>query len=329
MVEFLVEHKTWLLIGSFIIALLLPALQHLSNIVSEHKAQKDQEKLMQENKALQKQVEVLSTQNVELSKQVSILDSKAEIIKGIGQNQLFATFYTEELSQNISSMWLKIMLKEEMEYAKLLPLAFAIEISFDKYNSNTTRFYITDAGTMANSKGKSTPVSSYRVVSGALKRKEDKIYSEMFAPSQKSLNEIVVPITIFEQDKMTIKQFQDYSIIFFLPDAIIDIATNLEFIINGWAILDQSINSAVWVRNPAKYSWYHVGNIENLKRSATNDPSVAPAFSLWPLNLFQGIPKKYSGFPGSVRPIFHVTHAEIKSEQDIQPDRVESGHVEK
>lgn len=313
-IDFLLEHKNWLLIGSLFIAVLIPVLQYLSNIVSEHKAQKDQEKLMQENKALQKQVETLSAQNVKLLKQVSILDNKAEKIKEIGTNQLLATFYTEELSQNISSMWFKIKLKEEIEYADLLPLVFAIEIAFDKYNSNTTRFYITDAGMVANSKEKRTPVSSYRIVSGALKRKEDKIYSEMFAPSQKSLNEIVVPITLFEQDKMTIKQFQDYSIIVFLPDSIINIATHLEFIINGWAILDQSINSAVWVQNPANYSWYHIGNIENLKRSATNDPSVAPAFSLWSLNLFQCIPKKYSGIPGGIRPNFHVTHAELKNE---------------
>ena len=315
--EFLANHNKLILLGTVILAIFLIGLQYLTSIVSDYKAQKDQAVLRSDNKVLKEEVKSLIEQNVALIKQVSVLDNKADLLNQIGTNQLLATFYTEELSQPIKNMWFRIVFNKMIPFSDLQPLNFAIELSFDPYNSQTTRFYVLDAGVRIKNddSGKDVAVSGYRIISGSLKKNGEDVYSEMFAPAKETIEDIVIPISLMNHGTMTLKHFQENSIIVFLPDSIINIAERIEFIINGWAILNQPISSAVWVKNPDRYSWEHVGNIGHLKRSAANDPKIAPAYSLWKINLFQGIPLKYSGIPGGVSPQISHTYRKLKKEE--------------
>ena len=86
--DFLANHSGVILFGTVLLAILLIGLQCLSNIVSDHKAQKDQDALRNDNKRLTNQVNSLLEQNSSLVKQVSVLDNKADLLKQIGTNQL-------------------------------------------------------------------------------------------------------------------------------------------------------------------------------------------------------------------------------------------------
>ena len=88
--DFLANHSGLLLLGTVILAFLLISLQYLSNIVSEHKAQKDQDVLRNDNKELKNEVKSLLDQNSALIKQVSVLDNKADLLKQIGTNAYFS-----------------------------------------------------------------------------------------------------------------------------------------------------------------------------------------------------------------------------------------------
>ncbi len=310
-IEIISEHKTLLLFISLVLAILLVALQFLSNVASEHKAEKDQRNLIKANKELQAQVNTLTGQNIKLLKQASVLEGKTDLLNKIGKTQLFATFYTEELSQPIREMWFKISFKKEVEYLRLLTQHFAFEISFDRDNSKTERFFVTDGGLKRHKKGKEINLSSFRITSDSMRKESDQVHSQMFAPGQQTLKDIVVPVSLSDSDQMTIKNFQGMAVIVFLPEQIIDLADKVEFIVNEWAILDQPIKSAVWV--PSKLNWAGIGEIVDLKRSAANDPKDAPAYSLWQIDLFNKIPKKYPGMSEGHKPLINVINPKSKS----------------
>jgi len=294
MLDYLAAHKNVILLASFVLAFLLLAAQYLSNAASEYKSQKDQEKLLDDNKKAEKQIEQLTDQNVKLLGKISILENKTELLNEIGKTQLQATFYTEELDQKVQSMSVKIRFEKQIKYAELLPYHFMIILMFEKPNAQRVErvFYIQDGG--LRKAGGDNPIPASYKISRYLRSNKEKIDSLIFSNSQVFINEISVPIVWENHETMKIKDFHDQAVIFHLPDSILKLAKSVEFVINDWVVLDKRTETAVWV--PQVVVWPPIGKINDLKRSALADPSKGIPYSLWTTNLFKGIPKKYTGF---------------------------------
>lgn len=233
----------------------------------------------------------------QLSTQKSLIENlqeEANVLRNIGNSQLKATFYTEELTHEIRTINFRIRLKQEEEFSNLCPLKFAFEFNPHGETPLNFRSLVTDGGTTYSDNSNKLLLESYKINSISID--ENNIsQTTTIAKQTNRIHEILIPITVTnEMRKNIIKDFHDEQFCVYLPENLIDKVEFVELIVNGWGILRFDPKDYFW-REEQSIVWTSIINRElKLKKPWSSDVnSDRKPHGVWKINIYDTIPIKY------------------------------------
>lgn len=228
-------------------------------------------------------------------KDIDRLIQQNKMLADIGNSQLKATFYTEELNQEIRNIYLQIHLKEKVKFKDLIPFEFAFE--FDPIGEGKFRFRkLIESGEISFNEDEDKKLFVSYKISEISADGTSIISSTSISEATDELIDISIPVYLTEEiEKNKVRDFHDKFFVVYLPDILIKKATSIELIVNGWGILVGDISSAYWGEERV-LSWKVLeGNKIKLKMP-WSDNSEGSHHVLWLINLYQVIPQKYEEF---------------------------------
>ena len=168
------------------------------------------DRLIQQNEMAQKAIHSQSSQ-------IEILQEEAETLRNIGNLQLSATFYTEELNHTLRNVYFRINLKKKVKFKELIPLQFAFE--FNPWGEGDFRFrkFIKNAGVKFVQDSIETPLVSYKI--SDLSFDDGSIINSFTEVNQTDeLKDIMIHIRLNESlENVKVKEFHDEYFSVYLP----------------------------------------------------------------------------------------------------------------
>jgi hypothetical protein len=235
----------------------------------------------------------------ELSKGIDLIQESTADLKKRTDLLLRATYYTQELTQNINQIWFRVSLKNEIDIAKIHPFKIVIDMypALDVKTKFRNRFLIKSKEFyINNTQGKRLLPYYYTKIDSTLK---GELLSKSIGFRNPVINAIVAPLTLPNQAELSIQDLHKKPFIVFLPESIIKIADKIQLYVNGWCILDEQVDSVGWTQEPQNKILDNIGDVSDLKRSSRKD---GVPYSLWTINLYDRLPNKIDGIPYNETP---------------------------
>lgn len=191
-----------------------------------------------------KDVDKLLHQNETQSALIQALQKETQTLKNIGKSQLDATFYTEALNHEVRTVYVRIKLNKKYKYNDLPKLFFAVDFNpldnkkyqFRKLFENTSVFTHTKNGIR-------TALLSYTLYE--LDFKKGAVIKELYRSAPiAELSEFLIPIYLPKNSNgIKVKDFHDEPITFQISNSLLNISDSIEFIVNGWILLDDDLSN--------------------------------------------------------------------------------------
>ncbi len=222
-----------------------------------------------------------------------LIQELEKVTKSIGESQLKAIFYTEELNHEIREIYLKINLKKEDRFKDLCP--FGVGIEFNDYNDNPFKFKkVVKSNNISYNKGdKEIFLESYDISS--INDDGSVLDSIKISSENEYVSQLLIPIYLSNNLKNLVKDFHNEFFRVYLPENLINKTNSIELVVNGWAILEKDISKVFWREEPMLDEGILKDDGVKLKRpwSSSFEKERHPS-NLWLVNVYkEDIPVKY------------------------------------
>jgi hypothetical protein len=227
--------------------------------------------------------------------ELKALRHETNLLQDIGKTQLKATFYTEELNQKIGKVIFRIKLNKKMLFQDLCPLGFLFEINTISNERLKYKSFI-ENGEVRGDGGKGLMMENYLIYQ--VQDNGRCIGGHQIGHFTTEVENIVIELD-FPLDAGLMKDFHDEKLHVWLPENILNQASFIELVVNGWAILHRDIDKSDWSKVNISSMWpeFKYKNIklyENWKEDKTLQP-----YAGWKIDLYSNMPTKH--LPGTSR----------------------------
>jgi len=222
--------------------------------------------------------------------ELKVLKHETILLQDMGEMQLKATFYTEELNHKIGKVLLRIKLNKRMLFQDLCPIGFLFEINTRSNIKMKYRSFIDNGNTSDNG----VMMESYQIyqvqdngkctgghILGHLTSEVENIVIELDYPSDVGL----------------LKDFHDEKLHLYLPKNILNHSSFIELVANGWAILHRNIDSSDWSKLDKSHvaiMWpeFKYDKLELFQN--WNEDRNVQRYAGWLIDLYSNIPTKHA-----------------------------------
>jgi hypothetical protein len=240
--------------------------------------------LIKINESQRKSIDLQSELIKELQRQARNLDR-------LGNKQLHVINYTQELNNEIRTIYFRVTLKRGYSFDELCPFKFGFEF----YSLGGAPFsfveLVTNAGFMKVSGNKEIPIVSYLVSDIIQKDTSITVNKHAEVERRTRLKNIWIPVLLLKGMRGNIKDFHDERIISYFPKILIDKMDSIGLVVNGWSILSESVKNVFW-REVKDIKWLSLVDKEiSLFQPITNPKGESPPSPLWRIDVYNKLPE--------------------------------------
>ena len=206
----------------------------------------------------------------------------------MGDIQLRTTYYTEELNQEVKTIFIRFKLKESVDFLSLCPLKFGFWLGFPKNKTLGFKKLVTDAESRDKNNNRLCAYQIYDIIS-----QDDKpIINHTFKDFHKvsNISNITIQVFVTSNMKGIIRDFHDEKLLVYFPETYTKKIESVQLIVNGWIILDEDFKKVDWRSD--KSPWLSLKNSEvEMYQAINKGPHDRPPYAQWTINLYEKLPR--------------------------------------
>jgi len=240
--------------------------------------------LLNENDSLKTKITI----QTELMK---LLSTQQKDLDVLGNRTLKVVNYSQELEHEVRSIYLRLSLNRTYLFKDLCPFAFAFEFRPTEKKSMEFKKLVLNGKEQMSINGKIFRAVSYFITDIYFQDTITGFKTFYQGTNDISLDNILIPIYLKESEKTKILDYHDEYFSAYLQKKLIDKIDTIEFIVNGWSILEEPLTKKITCVNAESIPWLKSISKElDLYQPTESDPSHAP-WSFWRIRVYNRLPK--------------------------------------
>jgi hypothetical protein len=237
-------------------------------------------------------IQVVEAQKQNLSAQSKRIEELQGQTNGITQLinvQMSLLKFSQELSNEIRSIYLRINLKKKYAFSDLCPLKIAFE--FNNFERIPFRFRKLIVNGPQDIIWFNKPANNYIFFDIGF-GDTIKILNQVRSIVRKdTLKDILIPILITKEIKGIIRDFHDKNFYLYLQKSLVSKMESLELIVNGWSIIDSKFENAFWGREGSSDWFSFIFKDIKLVSPMIQPDELKPPGVIANIDLYRKIPK--------------------------------------